>query len=108
MNKTSKEQEAEKEAVLKVFAALVRPLTRVAFEYGIPANAVARAVRRAYLQPLEARLAEQHRPTTDTRLAVMSGLPLSDVSSLRALGLHGTNEGVSAERVGHILTTWNT
>ena len=57
MNKTSK----EKEAVLNVFAALVRPLMRVAFEYGISAGEIAGVVRRGYIQALEARLQEQKR-----------------------------------------------
>ena len=65
MNKTPR----EKEAVLNVFATLVRPLMRVAFEYGISAGEIAGVVRRAYIQALEERLKEQKRPTTDARLA---------------------------------------
>ena len=41
MKKPSK----EKEAVLNVFAALIRPLMRVAFEYGISASEIAGTVR---------------------------------------------------------------
>ncbi|HEV2286379.1 MAG TPA: hypothetical protein VGR80_10065, partial [Steroidobacteraceae bacterium] len=51
----------EKEAVLSVFAALVQPLMRVAFEYGISAGEIAGVVRRVYIQSLEARLKEQKR-----------------------------------------------
>ena len=47
----------EKEAVLNVFAALMRPLMRFAFEYGISASEIAGVVRRTYIQALEARLA---------------------------------------------------
>src|SRR5690348_3107909 len=79
MNKTSK----EKEAVLNVFAALVRPLMRVAFEYGISAGEIAGVVRRGYIQALESRLQDQKRPTTDSRLAAVAGLPRADVSALR-------------------------
>src|SRR5215831_2646199 len=79
MNRTSK----EKEAVLNVFAGLIGPLMRVAFEYGITAGEIAGVVRRAYIQALEARLKEQKRPTTDARLAAVAGLPKSDVSALR-------------------------
>ncbi|HEY6482650.1 MAG TPA: hypothetical protein VIY54_03910, partial [Steroidobacteraceae bacterium] len=79
MNKTNK----EKEAVLNVFAALVRPLMRVAFEYGITAGEIAGVARRAYIQALETRLKEQKRPTTDARLAAVAGLPKSDVTALR-------------------------
>src|SRR5690242_5711278 len=79
MNKSSK----EKEALLNVFASLMRPLTRVAFEYGITAGEIAGTVRRVYIEALEARLKEQQRPTTDARLAAIAGLPRSDVSALR-------------------------
>src|SRR5262252_2247028 len=70
MNKSAR----EKEAMLNVFASLVRPFTRVAFEYGISASEIAGVVRRTYIQALEARLQEQKRATTDTRLAVVAGL----------------------------------
>jgi Family of unknown function (DUF6502) len=108
MNKTSK----EKEAVLNVFAALVRPLMRVAFEYGISAGEIAGVVRRAYIQALEARLQEQSRPTTDARLAAVAGLPRSDVSALRdALRVgapHSLRAGVNLDQITALLTAWHT
>src|SRR2546423_12210197 len=79
MNKSSR----EKEAVLSVFAELVRPLMRVAFEYGISASEIAGVVRRTYIQSLEARLSDQKRATTDARLAVVAGPPQSDVTAFR-------------------------
>src|SRR2546430_16244786 len=79
MNKSSR----EKEAVLSVFAELVRPLMRVAFEYGISASEIAGVVRRTYIQSLEARLSDQKRAPTDARLAVVAGLAKSDVTALR-------------------------
>ena len=48
MNKSAR----EKEAVLSVFAELVRPLMRIAFEYGISASEIAGVVRRTYIQAL--------------------------------------------------------
>jgi hypothetical protein len=108
MNKTSK----EKEAVLNVFAGLVRPLMRVAFEYGISAGEIAGVVRRAYIQALEARLREQKRPTTDARLAAVAGLPKSDVSALRdalrAGAPHSLRAAVSMDQIAILLTTWHT
>src|SRR6185503_5377289 len=108
MNKTSK----EKEAVLNVFAGLVRPLMRVAFEYGISAGEIAGVVRRAYIQALEARLQEQKRPTTDARLAAVAGLPKSDVSALRdalrAGAPHSLRAAVSIDQIATLLTTWHT
>ncbi len=108
MKKTSK----EKEAVLNVFAALIRPLMRVAFEYGISATEIAGTVRRTYVQALEAKLLEQKRPPTDARLAAVSGLPKSDVSALRdALrsgAPHGMLTSVSLDQLTTLLTVWHT
>jgi len=108
MTKTSR----EKEAVLNVFAALVQPLMRVAFEYGISAGEIAGVVRRVYIQALEARLREQKRPTTDARLAVVAGLAKSDVSALREasrLGApHSHRSTVGLDQVGALLNAWHT
>ena len=108
MNKTSK----EKEAVLNVFAGLVRPLMRVAFEYGISAGEIAGVVRRSYIQSLESRLQEQKRPTTDARLAAVAGLPRSDVSALRdalrAGAPHSLRATVSLDQITALLTAWHT
>jgi hypothetical protein len=102
----------EKEAVLSVFAALVQPLMRVAFEYGISAGEIAGVVRRVYIQSLEARLLDQKRPTTDARLAVVSGLAKSDVSALREASRvgapHSLRSAVGLDQVGNLLTVWHT
>jgi hypothetical protein len=108
MNKTSQ----EKEAVLNVFAGLVRPLMRLAFEYGISAGEIAGVARRVYIQALEARLLEQKRPTTDARLAAVAGLPRSDVSALRdalrAGAPHSLRATVSLDQITALLTAWHT
>src|ERR1700758_1361400 len=108
MNKATR----EKEAVLNVFAGLVRPLMRVAFEYGITAGEIAGVVRRGYIQALEARLQQQKRPTTDARLAAVAGLPKSDVSALRdalrAGAPHSLRATVSIDQIGALLTAWHT
>jgi Family of unknown function (DUF6502) len=108
MNKSAR----EKEAVLSVFAALVRPLMRVAFEYGISASEIAGVVRRTYIQALEARLLEQKRPTTDARLAVVAGLTKSDVSALReaahAGAPHSLTRTVKINQITNLLTVWHT
>ncbi len=108
MSKTGK----EKEAVLNVFATLVEPLMRVAFEYGITAGEIAGVVRRRYIQSLEKRLLEQKRPTTDARLAAVAGLPKSDVSALRealrAGAPHSLRSNVSIDQIGALLTAWHT
>ena len=108
MNKSAR----EKEAVLSVFAALVKPLMRVAFEYGISASEIAGAVRRTYIQALEDRLLEQKRPTTDARLAVVAGLAKSDVAALReatrAGAPHSLRGTVSLDQVTNLLTVWHT
>jgi hypothetical protein len=101
-----------KEAVLNVFAALIRPLMRVAFEYGITAGEIAGVVRRTYIQSLEARLLEQRRPTTDARLAVVAGLTKSEVitlrEALRAGAPHSMRAGASLDQITSLLTVWHT
>ena len=108
MNKSAR----EKEAVLSVFAALVKPLMRVAFEYGISASEIAGAVRRTYIQALENRLLEQRRPTTDARLAVVAGLARSDVAALReavrAGAPHSLPRTVNINQITNLLTVWHT
>jgi len=101
-----------KEAVLNVFAALIRPLMRVAFEYGITAGEIAGVVRRTYIQSLEARLLEQRRPTTDARLAIVAGLSRSEVvtlrEALRAGAPHSMRGGASLDQLTSLLTAWHT
>jgi hypothetical protein len=101
-----------KEAVLNVFAALIRPLMRVAFEYGITAGEIAGVVRRAYIQSLESRLKEQKRPTTDARLAIVAGLSKSEVAALRealrAGAPHSMRSGASLDQITSLLTAWHT
>lgn len=106
MNKT------EKEAVLDVFAGLLRSLMPVAFEYGISAGEASGAVRRSYIEALEARLREQRRPTTDARLGVISGLPKADVSALREAMRVGAalsiRTAASLDQITSVLTVWQT
>jgi hypothetical protein len=108
MNKSAR----EKEAVLNVFASLVRPFTRVAFEYGISASEIAGVVRRTYIQALEARLLDQKRATTDARLAVVAGLTKSEVTALReatrAGAPHSLRATISLDQVTNLLTVWHT
>jgi hypothetical protein len=103
---------SEKEAVLNVFAALVRPLMRVAFEYGISAGEIAGVVRRSYIEALESRLREQKRPTTDARLSVVAGLSKSEVTALRealrAGAPHSMRSGASLDQITSLLTVWHT
>src|SRR5881394_1888265 len=108
MNKSTR----EKEAVLSVFAELVRPLMRVAFEYGISASEIAGVVRRTFIQALESRLLEQKRATTDARLALVAGLTKSDVTALRQAlrsgAPHSMRAPVSLDQVTNLLTVWHT
>jgi hypothetical protein len=101
-----------KEAVLDVFAGLLRSLMPVAFEYGISAGEASGVVRRSYIEALERRLREQQRPTTDARLGVVSGLPKSDVSALREAMRVGAalsmRAAASWDQIASVLTVWQT
>jgi hypothetical protein len=84
---------------------------RVAFEYGITASEIAGVVRRAYIQSLESRLLEQRRPSTDARLAVVSGLARSEVIALREAlraGAPHSRAGASLDQITSLLTVWHT
>src|SRR5262245_58701300 len=102
----------EKEALLSVFAALIRPLMKVAFEYGITAGEISGVVRRTYIEALEARLKEQKRPTTDARLSVVAGISKSEVGAvkeaLRAGAPHSMKPGASLDQITNLLTVWHT
>src|SRR6516165_6362786 len=90
----------------------MRPLMRVAFQYGISASEVAGVVRRTYINALEARLLEQKRPASDARLAVVAGLPKSDVTALREAARtgapHGLRSSASVDKIPNLLTVWHT
>jgi len=101
----------EKEAVLNVFAELMRPVMRIAFEYGVSASEIAGVVRRIYIQALEQRLVEQKRPASDARLAFVAGLTKSDVTALREAARTGaphSRGAVSFDQIGNLLTAWHT
>src|ERR1700757_3987754 len=102
----------EKEAILNVFAALMRPLMRIAFEYGISASEIAGVVRRTYIQALETRLAEQKRPASDARLALVAGLTKSDVMALREAARtgapHSARTAARVDQITNLLTVWHT
>lgn len=108
MNKSAR----EKEAVVSAFATLMRPLMRLAFEYGVSASELAGAVRRTYIQALEARLTEQKRPASDARLAVVAGLTKSDVTALREAARtgapHSGRRAARLDQIGNLLTVWHT
>ena len=100
----------ETDAVLGVFAALLRPLMRLAFEYGISAKEISDAARRAYIQALESRLTTPGRPLTDARIAIVAELARSEVSALRG-GARAGNANSSSSRldqVASLLTAWHT
>ena len=94
-----------------MFASLVRPLTRLAFEHGISASELSGAMRRTYIQALESRLLDQKRATTDERLAVVSGLAKSEVTALReaarAGAPHSLRATISLDQVTN-LSVWHT
>jgi hypothetical protein len=101
----------EMEAVLGVFAALMRPLMPVAFEYGLSAKEISDATRRSYIQALEARLAAQARPTTDARIALMAQLARSEVTALRAepeKSANAKHPSARLDQVASLLSVWHT
>src|SRR5580698_7474496 len=83
MEAVRKTSSDEREALLALFTGLLRPLMPVALERGISAREISDAVRRAYVQELESRMADQDRRLSDARLALVAGLTRSEVQLFR-------------------------
>jgi hypothetical protein len=83
MEAAAKTSSGEREALLALFTALLRPLMPVALERGISAREISDAVRRAYVQVLERRMSGQDRQLSDARLALVAGLTRSEVQLFR-------------------------
>jgi hypothetical protein len=101
----------ERDALLALFTSLLRPLMPVALERGIPVREISDAVRRAYVQVLEGRMAGQDRQLSDARLALVAGLTRSEVQMFRdPQRKTATPVGsVSAlQQVAKLLTVWHT
>jgi Family of unknown function (DUF6502) len=101
----------ERDALLALFTALLRPLMPVALERGISAREISDSVRRAYVQVLEGRMAGQDRQLSDARLALVAGLTRSEVQLFRDPRRKSAapNSVVSDfRRVGQLLTIWHT
>src|ERR1700733_7477144 len=97
----------ERDALLALFTSLLRPLMPVALERGIPVREISDAVRRAYVQVLEGRMAGQDRQLSDARLALVAGLTRSEVQLFRDPRRKSAvpDSGVSDfRRVGRLLT----
>lgn len=73
----------EREALLRLFTSLLRPLMPVALARGISAREISDSVRRAYVQVLESSLQSQERQLSDARLALVAGLTRSEVRLFR-------------------------
>src|SRR5580698_1348405 len=83
METASKTSSDERDALLALFTGLLRPLMPVALERGISAREISDSVRRAYVQELESRMADQDRRLSDARLALVAGLTRSEVQLFR-------------------------
>ncbi|MEJ0005955.1 MAG: DUF6502 family protein [Steroidobacteraceae bacterium] len=101
----------ERDALLALFSALLRPLMPVALERGISVREISDSVRRAYVQLLESRMAGQDRQLSDARLALVAGLTRSEVQLFRdplrkktpVVGAAG-----SFLQTAKLLTVWHT
>src|SRR5580704_18808904 len=111
MEAVRKTSSDEREALLALFTGLLRPLMPVALERGISAREISDAVRRAYVQVLEGRMAGQDRQLSDARLALVAGLTRSEVQLFRDPRSKTVVPGSAVshfEQVAMILSTWHT
>jgi hypothetical protein len=111
MEAVRKTSSDEREALLALFTGLLRPLMPVALERGISAREISDSVRRAYVQELEKRMADQDRRLSDARLALVAGLTRSEVQLFRDPRGKSvtTDETVSHfQMIARLLTVWHT
>jgi Family of unknown function (DUF6502) len=111
MEAASKTSSEERDALLALFTALLRPLMPVALERGISVREISDSVRRAYVQVLEGRMAGQDRQLSDARLALVAGLTRSEVQLFRdpRRRTSGSGSAVSPfQLVAQLLTVWHT
>src|SRR5580658_3520887 len=109
MEAASKPSTEERDALLALFTALLRPLMPVALERGISVREISDSVRRAYVQVLEGRMAGQDRQLSDARLALVAGLTRSEVQLLRDPRRKKTAPaGNSVLQIAKLLTVWHT
>jgi Family of unknown function (DUF6502) len=111
MDAATRTSSDEREALLALFTALLRPLMPVALERGISAREISDSVRRAYVQVLEGRMAGQDRQLSDARLALVAGLTRSEVQLFRDPRRKATASGGSVssfQQVAKLLSVWHT
>jgi Family of unknown function (DUF6502) len=111
MEVASKTSSEEREAMLALFTALLRPLMPVALERGISAREISDSVRRAYVQVLEGRMGGQDRQLSDARLALLAGLTRSEVQLFRdprRKSMAPASAVSQFEQVAMVLSAWHT
>ncbi len=111
MEAASKTSSDERDALLALFTALLRPLMPVALERGISAREISDSVRRAYVQVLEGRMAGQDRQLSDARLALVAGLTRSEVQLFRdprRKTARRRKRRQSLSQIAKLLTVWHT
>src|SRR5580704_7344819 len=111
MEAVRKTSSDERDALLALFTALLRPLMAVALERGISAREISDAVRRAYVQVLEGRMAGQDRQLSDARLALVAGLTRSEVQLFRDPKRRASKPESSVstfQLVAKLLSVWHT
>jgi hypothetical protein len=111
MEAASKTSNEERDALLALFTALLRPLMPVALERGISVREISDSVRRAYVQVLEGRMAGQDRQLSDARLALVAGLTRSEVQLFRdprRKTAAPIAKGNAVLQIAKLLTVWHT
>jgi len=102
----------ERDALLGVIAAVIRPLMPLAFECGLSARDLSDTARQVYVQALEARLGSQKRSLSDARLALLSGLTRSEVARFReaqrTLADQKQRAAMQLDQITSLLSIWHT
>lgn len=103
---------SERDVLLDAFGALLKPLMKVAFQYGVSAADMNQVVRQVYIGALEQHLGVQGRPATDERVAIMGGFTRDEVhrarEAIRSGASIASTKLITLDQVTSLLTVWHT
>jgi hypothetical protein len=102
----------DRQAFQQFFEQLLMPLMPVAIQCGVSALELTTATRAIYIRAVEARLSEGgQQKVTDARLALLTGLPRSEVARARAGVTQASavdDLDESLRNIGTVLNLWHT
>jgi hypothetical protein len=102
---------SERGAFLDALEVLLKPLMPLALRYDVSPGDVGQVLKTLYVETLAVRLQEQGRPASAARLALLAGLPRSEVDALFARQaerhLQRNRDTKKLDELSGLLATWH-